>query len=138
MHNLMHLARILTACATPAVLLTMFAGSPYTLTNTCTGVGLSGGPQWISCAGGCDGASKCKVGSGSDAIGGYKYCGCEDSSHNIEEPACCHLVARAPDANHATPWLDVRGVCTTHDPECAEVDGLVCTLAASQPACKAP
>lgn len=98
----------------------------------CAGVGLSGDANWISCAGDCT-AKTCRVGSGSDAAGKYKYCGCGGDSGNPDEPVCCHLVARKPGSQVV---LGVRGLCTNNDPDCSNSDGLTCQLVNDQPVCQ--
>lgn len=113
-----------------------FSAAATMFADTCAGVGLAppggDGRRWISCAGACD-VGNCKIGSGTDAKGDYQFCGC--GSPPIE-PACCHLVARKK-ANQE-PTLDVRGLCTNTSPDCADADGLLCTLSQQQPACLPP
>jgi hypothetical protein len=100
--------------------------------DTCAGVGLSGDQRWISCAGSCD-VSNCRVGSGTDAQGAYKYCGCGNPPI---EAACCHLVARKNDND--PPYLAALGLCTNVHPDCADSDGLTCQLIDEQPVCRGP
>jgi DNA-directed RNA polymerase specialized sigma24 family protein len=108
--------------------------SPLPLANTCSGVGLSGDKHWISCnVSGTCATGTCKVGSGSDAEGAFKFCGCGATSPT--EPDCCHLVARQ--SEDGTVYLDVRGLCTTSNPKCAESDGRTCQLVNDQPVCAA-
>ncbi len=108
--------------------------APMPMTAQCSGLGLANDKNWISCnAGGTCDAGTCKVGSGTDAEGAYKFCGC--GANNPTEPECCHLVARM-DGDNA--FLDTRGLCTTNNPKCANTDGLTCQLIDSQPVCATP
>jgi len=125
----------LAAIALSLLALPAFMNAPTAFVDTCAGVGLSGGTSWISCAGSCD-VGNCNVGSGTDAKGNYKFCGCGTPA---SEPACCHLVARKRDGEQ--PYLDVRGLCTNTSPDCADSDGLTCQLDVNdppQPVCRVP
>jgi len=100
----------------------------------CAATGLSGQqPFWIKCDGSCE-TLECKPGESIDSKGVYHYCGCGDEGEDPVESPCCHLVVREGWFSY---YLDVRGICTTAE-GCAEVDGLVCKLAASQPVCQQP
>lgn len=113
-------------------------GASASMTTPCTGVGLSGDENWISCAGTecTTPAPTCKAKQGTDAEGNYKYCTCcgTEAGSCAPEPSCCHLVARKPQGQPAK--LDVRGVCTY--PDCSPNSGEICQLVSDQPVCAAP
>ena len=121
----------LVAALLPLTVLPAFVSAPVAVVDTCAATGLSGDANWIECDGTCD-PGTCRVGTDSDATGKYKYCGCAGDSGSPVEKPCCHLVARK--VNNVV-ILDVRGLCTNNNPDCADADGLTCQLVNNQPAC---
>ncbi len=128
----LNVALSLFSCFAPLAVLPSFVGAPAATFVPCAATGLSGNSAWISCNGTCTPTGTCRVGTGTDAIGTYKYCGCAGDSGPPTEASCCHLVARSQ------TQLGVRGPCTNNDPDCASEDGLVCKLAPNQPVCANP
>ena len=137
-HTYLH---ALFAATMPFVLLSAIAVSSPSLlpVPSCAATGLGPGGQNIRCSGGCS-TGKCESEVGSDSVSPYKYCKC--SGQGATESPCCHLVARnlpeETDPSSAFDTLDVRGLCTNTEPDCADSDGLMCKLVSSQPLCQTP